>query len=99
MLANLQNKVALITGSTSGIGLACAQTLAKAGANIVLNGFGDAKEIEKIRHSIENNYKVKSIYANYNLMKSTEIKRMVEHVNSTLGGVDILINNAGMQHV
>jgi len=99
MIANLTNKVALITGSTSGIGLACARTLAKSGANIVLNGFGDAAEIEKIRTDIEKTYGVKSIYANYNLMKSTEIKAMVEHVNSVFGGVDVLINNAGMQHV
>lgn len=96
MFANLSNKVALVTGSTSGIGLACAKTLAKAGANIVLNGFGDAGEIEAIRKDLETTYKVKSIYANYNLMKSVEIKAMIDHVNGVFGGVDVLVNNAGM---
>lgn len=99
MFANLSNKVALVTGSTSGIGLSTARVLAKAGANVVLNGLGDPAEVERIRRDIEATYKVKALYANYNLMKAAEIKSMFEHVNSTLGGVDVLVNNAGMQSV
>ena len=96
---NLSGKTALITGSTSGIGLACAHSLARAGANIVLNGFGDAAEIEKIRKTIETTYNVKAIYANYDLTKPKEIKEMIEKATSVFGGVDVLVNNAGMQHV
>ena len=96
MQIDLKNKVALITGSTSGIGLTVAQILAKAGANIVLNGLGDLQQIEQIRQNLEKEFKVKAIFANFNLLKPSEIKKMIEYINTHLGGVDILINNAGM---
>lgn len=82
MIANLQGKNALVTGSTSGIGLAIAHSLARAGANIVLNGFGDHKEIEAIRQEFEKVYKIKAIFANYNLTVPTEIKKMIEYINA-----------------
>jgi 3-hydroxybutyrate dehydrogenase len=95
----LTNKVALITGSTSGIGLATARELAKAGAAIVLNGLGDAAEIERVRQSIEDEFKVKCTYSNADMTKPLEIKAMVESAIATHGSVDILVNNAGIQHV
>lgn len=94
-MENLKNKKAIITGSTSGIGLGVAHELAKAGANIVLNGFGDAKEIEKIRKNIEKKYKVKCTYSNADMTKADEIEAMIKQA----GKVDILVNNAGIQHV
>ncbi len=91
----LKNKTAIITGSTSGIGLGIARSLAGAGANIVLNGFGDAAEIEKTRKAIEADFKVKASYSNADMTKPEQIARMVEEA----GQVDILVNNAGIQHV
>jgi 3-hydroxybutyrate dehydrogenase len=95
----LQGKVALVTGSTSGIGLGIAHALAKAGANVCINGFGDAAEIEKIRKSIETDFNVKAIYSPADMSRPAEIAAMVKHVEETLGSVDILVNNAGIQHV
>ena len=77
MLANLAGKVSLITGSTSGIGLATAKVLAKAGSNISLSGFGDKKEIEKIRKDIENQFKVKAIYVDVDLKKKADCEKLV----------------------
>ena len=91
----LKNKTAIITGSTSGIGLGIAKSLAGAGANIVLNGFGDAAEIEKTRASLEKEFKVKATYSNADMTKPEQIIRMVEEA----GQVDILVNNAGIQHI
>ena len=93
------NKVALITGSTSGIGLAIAHELAKGGANIVLNGLGDPKEIEHVRSSIEQDFKVKCTYSGANMMVPGEIREMVMQAIAQHGSVDILVNNAGIQHV
>ncbi len=95
----LQGKVALVTGSTSGIGLGIAHALAKAGANICINGFGDAAEIEKVRKAIETDFKVKAIYSPADMSKPAEIAAMVKHAEDTLGSVDILVNNAGIQYV
>ncbi len=95
----LQGKTALVTGSTSGIGLGIAHALAKAGANVCINGFGDAAEIEKIRKAIETDFNVKAIYSPADMSKPAEIAAMVKHVEETLGSVDILVNNAGIQHV
>lgn len=99
MIANLSGKNALVTGSTSGIGLAIAHQLAKAGANIVLNGFGDHHEIEAIRKDLEKNYKIKAIFVSHNLTVPSEIKHMFEYIQANFGQIDILVNNAGMQHV
>ncbi len=95
----LNGKVALVTGSTSGIGLGIARALAGQGANIVLNGFGDAAEIERLRRSIEDEFQVRAIYAPADVSKPDEIQAMVRTATSELGGVDIIVNNAGIQHV
>src|SRR6478609_313371 len=98
-MMGLQGKVALVTGSTSGIGLGIAHALAKAGANICINGFGDAAEIEKVRKAIETDFKVKAIYSPADMSKPAEIAAMVKYAEDTLGSVDILVNNAGIQYV
>ncbi len=95
----LKGKTALITGSTSGIGLACAKTLASEGADIVLNGFGDAGQIGEIRKGIEETSGVRVIYSGADLTKADQIETLMTEASEALGGVDILINNAGMQHV
>jgi 3-hydroxybutyrate dehydrogenase len=95
----LKGKTALVTGSTSGIGLACARALAAEGASVMLNGFGDAAEIETIRAEIEQASGAKALYSDADLTKATAIEEMIALAEEELGGVDILINNAGMQHV
>jgi 3-hydroxybutyrate dehydrogenase len=95
----LKDRTALITGSTSGIGLAYARALAAEGANVVLNGFGEPDAIEKERAGIEAEFKVKARYSAANMMKPDEIAAMVAEAESEFGAVDILVNNAGIQHV
>src|SRR5690606_456463 len=90
---------ALITGSTSGIGKAMAETLAAAGANVALNGFGDAAEIEAQRESLETQFQVKASYHAADMSKPAEIEAMMAAAADTHGRIDILINNAGIQHV
>ena len=95
----LKGKVAVVTGSTSGIGLGIARALAGAGADIMLNGFGDAKEIEKLRTGLAGEFKVKTAYSPADMSKPDEIAAMVKQATSELGRVDILVNNAGIQFV
>jgi 3-hydroxybutyrate dehydrogenase len=95
----LSGKTALVTGSTSGIGLACAKALAAEGANVVLNGFGDESEIEEIRQGLERASGGGALYSNADLTDPAAIERMIGQAADTFGGVDILVNNAGMQHV
>jgi 3-hydroxybutyrate dehydrogenase len=95
----LTGKTALVTGSTSGIGLACARALAAEGANIVLNGFGDAGEIEALRREIERASGAAALYSGADLTSADAIEAMMAEAEAAFGGVDILINNAGMQHV
>ena len=95
----LKGKTALVTGSTSGIGLAYAQALAAEGANVMINGFGDPAAIEQERSGIETRFGVKAAYSGADLTKVDEIEGMMREAADTFGGVDILINNAGMQHV
>jgi 3-hydroxybutyrate dehydrogenase len=95
----LRGKTALITGSTSGIGEGIAKACANAGANIVLNGFGNATEIEALRSSIEKMYGVKAMYSAADMSKPDEIHEMIVQANARFGGVDVLVNNAGIQHV
>ncbi|MPT47085.1 MAG: 3-hydroxybutyrate dehydrogenase [Sphingobium sp.] len=95
----LQGKTALITGSTSGIGLAYAKALAGEGANVVINGFGDADAIEKERQALEQISGAKALYSGHDLTKPEEIEAMMKEAAAAFGGVDILINNAGVQHV
>ncbi|RJF70693.1 3-hydroxybutyrate dehydrogenase [Rhodopseudomonas palustris] len=98
-MANLTGKTAAVTGSTSGIGLAYARAFAKVGANVVLNGMGDADAIEKERKSIETDFSVKAVYSPADMLKPAEITEMVALGEKTFGSVDILINNAGIQFV
>ncbi len=95
----LSGKTALVTGSTSGIGLACARVLAAEGASVMLNGFGHADEIEAIRGELEAASGAKALYNGADLTGADQIEAMLAEAERELGGVDILINNAGMQHV
>ncbi|HWS73930.1 MAG TPA: 3-hydroxybutyrate dehydrogenase [Quisquiliibacterium sp.] len=95
----LKGKTALVTGSTSGIGLGVARALARQGANLVLNGFGDAAEIEKMRAALEAEFGVQVIYEGADLMQPAQIESMIASVSRRFGGVDVLVNNAGIQHV
>ncbi|MCA9846035.1 MAG: 3-hydroxybutyrate dehydrogenase, partial [Dehalococcoidia bacterium] len=92
-------KTALITGSTSGIGLGIARRLAADGANIVLNGLGVPGEIEAVRQSLIDDFGVQAIFNGANLTQVVEIEALVSHASDVFGGVDILVNNAGIQHV
>jgi 3-hydroxybutyrate dehydrogenase len=95
----LTSKTALVTGSTSGIGLAIARAMAKEGANVVLNGFGDAAEIEALRAGMEAEFGVKAIHSGADMTKPDEIAAMVRQAQEAFGSVDVLVNNAGIQHV
>ncbi len=95
----LKGKTALVTGSTSGIGLATARALAQDGANIMLNGFGDKAEIEKIRSGIEKEFGVKASYSPADMTKPVEIADMIRATEKEFGTLDVLVNNAGIQHV
>ena len=95
----LKSRNAVVTGSTSGIGLAIARALAKEGANVMINGFGEAAAIEKERAGIEAEFGVKCLYNGANMAVPAEIAAMVKDAEAKLGSVDILVNNAGIQHV
>jgi 3-hydroxybutyrate dehydrogenase len=95
----LQGKSAVVTGSTSGIGLAYARALAREGANVLINGFGEAAAIEKERAGIESEFGVKAVYSAADMTKPDDIAGMIRQAEQTLGAVDILINNAGVQFV
>jgi 3-hydroxybutyrate dehydrogenase len=93
----LKDKTALVTGSTSGIGLGIARALAQAGCNIVLNGFGESSEIERERTQIAGDFGVGAAFDGADLAKPAEIVRMIEAATREFGRVDILVNNAGIQ--
>ncbi len=95
----LKGKTALITGSTSGIGAACARALAAEGCAIMINGFGDASAIETQRQQLEAVSGAKALWSGADMTKPEDIAAMVQHCHDALGGPDILINNAGIQHV
>jgi 3-hydroxybutyrate dehydrogenase len=95
----LGGKTALVTGSTSGIGLGIARSLAEQGANIVFNGFGDAQQIEKLYTDVGAEFGVQTAYHNADMSKPAEIEAMMTFATDKFGGVDILVNNAGIQHV
>lgn len=94
----LTGKNAVITGSTSGIGLAIARELASNGANVVINGFGDAATIEKARINIELEFAVKAVYLNADLTQAQATRGFIDDAVAALGSIDILVNNAGIQH-
>ena len=95
----LVGKVAIVTGSTSGIGLGIAQAFAAAGMNVMLNGFGDVAAIERIRDEIKAHFGVRTAYSAADMSKPGDIVQMVEHTRTAFGQVDVLVNNAGIQHV
>jgi len=98
-MTNLHGKTALVTGSTSGIGLAIATGLAKAGANVIINGFGDAQKIENIRANLQSLSGQEIFYSPADMTKASEITNMIETTKDQFGSIDILVNNAGIQHV
>lgn len=95
----LKGKVALVTGSTSGIGLGIARAFAGAGASVMLNGFGDPAAIEALRAGLAAEFAVAVGYDGADLTKSAQVDAMVADAERTLGAVDILVNNAGIQFV
>ena len=96
---DLSGKVAVVTGSTSGIGLSVAQTLAAAGAHVTLNGLGDQAEIEQTRQNLEQEAGVKVLYSGADMTDPAQIQDMLEQTQNELGPIDILVNNAGVQYV
>lgn len=94
---SLKGRTALVTGSTSGIGLGIARALASQGASIMLNGFGEPDEIERQRAQLGEEFAVRSCYAPADMGKPAEIRELVAHTQAELGSLDILVNNAGVQ--
>jgi 3-hydroxybutyrate dehydrogenase len=99
VVPNLRGKTAIVTGSTSGIGEGIAIALADCGANIVLNGFGDKAQIEKLRAGMAEQYKVKVDYSPADMSKGQQVMDMVTDAEKKFGSVDVLVNNAGIQVV
>ncbi len=99
MSKQLAGRTAVVTGSTSGIGRAIATSLASEGANVMLNGFGDAGQIESLRAELEKTHGVKARFHGADMAKPAEIAAMVKAAEAEFGAVDILVNNAGIQHV
>jgi 3-hydroxybutyrate dehydrogenase len=95
----LTSRNAIVTGSTSGIGLAIARAFAQQGANVMINGFGDAAAVEKERAGIEADFSVRCLYSPADMSKPVEIAAMVKEAEAAFGSVDILVNNAGIQFV
>lgn len=95
----LKGKNAVITGSTSGIGEGYARALAAEGCNVMINGFGDKSEIETLRSALESEHGIKCLYHGADMTKPDQITDMIATANKEFGGIDILINNAGIQHV
>jgi len=95
----LKGKTALVTGSTSGIGLAIARALAADGANVMINGFGDKAAIEQERAGLEKDFGVKARYSAADMSKPAEIAAMIAVTEKEFGSLDVLVNNAGIQHV
>jgi len=98
-IGDLKGQVAVISGSTSGIGLALARAVASSGGDVVLNGLGDPSEIERTRAEMEASCGVRVRYHAANMMRGDEVADMVAYGKHQLGRLDILINNAGVSHV
>ena len=98
-MGSLSSKNALVTGSTSGIGLAIARAFAAEGANVTINGLGDATDIERERAGIEKDFGVRCRYSDANMMDGAAVIAMVREAEQAFGSLDVLVNNAGIQHV
>jgi 3-hydroxybutyrate dehydrogenase len=96
---SLAGKVSLVTGSTSGIGLGVARSLAAAGSEVVLNGFGKPEEVADAQEKIATEFKVRVSYSPADMSKPDAIRGMIENTLSSSGRLDVLVNNAGIQHV
>ena len=96
---SLKGKAALVTGSTSGIGLGIARSLAAEGAHLLLNGFGDMAEIEQLQKDLAQEFGIQVAYHNADMSRPHEIEAMMAFGEQKFGGIDILVNNAGIQHV
>jgi len=99
MSRQLKGKSALVTGSTSGIGLAIATRFAAEGANVMLNGFGEAAAIDALRSGLANKHGVKAEFFGADMTRPEQIRELVQRAEAAFGAVDILVNNAGIQHV
>ena len=97
-LRPLDGRSAIVTGSTSGIGLGIARALAAQGANVLLNGFGDAREIEALRARLAADHRVNVVFDGADIAKPADVRRMVAEATRAFGAVDVLVNNAGIQH-
>jgi 3-hydroxybutyrate dehydrogenase len=98
-MAELSGRVAVVTGSTSGIGLGIAQALAGAGADLMLNGFGEAGAIDRLRRDLGTRAGVRVGYSDADVSRPVEVAGLIERAEAELGPVDILVNNAGIQHI
>lgn len=94
----LTGKTAVVTGSTSGIGLGIARALLAAGTDVLLNGLGDPDHIERLRSDLAAEYRARVVYSDADMSRPKEIVAMLEQAEEALGGSDILVNNAGIQH-
>ena len=99
MTRSLEKRSAVVTGSTSGIGLAVARALAAEGCHVVINGFGDPETIETARAAIETEFAVRALYSSADMTRPAEIAGMIADAEAAFGAVDILVNNAGIQFV
>lgn len=96
---NLHGKSAIVTGSTSGIGLGIARALAESGVNVMFNGFGSSPNIDVTREDLERRYRVATAFSDADMSKEEDIAQMIADARTAFGQIDILINNAGIQHV
>src|SRR5438105_949125 len=95
----LKGKTAVVTGSTSGIGLGVARALARAGADLMLNGFGEPEAVERLRRGLEAEFGVRAFHDGADLCDPAQAARLVSDAEARLGRVDVVVNNAGIQHV
>jgi 3-hydroxybutyrate dehydrogenase len=95
----LTGKTAIVTGSTSGIGLGIARAFAAAGMNVMMNGLGNGREIDDTRRSLETEFGIAAVYSDADMSRPDQIAAMVKEACAALGPVDVLVNNAGIQHV